>query len=138
VRVTTPIRGAVAGLETLGVRRISLLVPYLPETADLILGHFEEAGFLIDARATFGLDGDPQMNRVSRAALIEAAARVMAPASEALFISCTGLRTAGLPAVLEERLGRPILTSNGALAWHALRLGGVAETRPDQGALFAR
>ena len=60
------------------------------------------------------------------------------PVSEALFISCTGLRTARLPAILEERLGRPILTSNGALAWHALRLAGVAETRPDQGALFAR
>jgi maleate isomerase len=54
-----------------------------------------------------------------------------------VFISCTGLRTFPVVARLEERLGKPVVTSNQALAWDCLRLAGVHDRLPGRGRLFA-
>ena len=137
VPVTTPVSAAAVALQALGARRITLMAPYRPETADLVAGFFEAAGFHLDHRATFGLDGDPDMNRLSATAICSAAETTMSPGSDALFISCTGLRTAGLVADLESVLGRPVLTSNQVLAWHALRLAGIADQFAGRGRLFS-
>ena len=42
--VITPMSGLLRALETLGVTRIGLLTPYLPETADLVARHLESHG----------------------------------------------------------------------------------------------
>ena len=60
----------------------------------------------------------------------------IAEGSEALFISCTGLRTSGLIDDLEKRLGRPVVTSNQALSWASLRAAGVADRVMGQGRLM--
>jgi maleate isomerase len=108
----------------------------LPRTADLVAGHFEDEGFTIDRRATFDLGGDPEMNRVSPDVLAKGARAVDDPSSEAIFISCTGLRTAPIIAVIEKELGKPVVTSNQALAWDALRMAGVSDALPGRGRLF--
>lgn len=136
VPVTTPIEAGAEALRRLKARRISLLVPYRTETADLISDYFEADGFIIDRKATFSLDGDPEMNRVAADCLIEAGERICDPASDALFISCTGLLTAPVVARLEAALGRPVVTSNQALAWHALRLAGIGDAVAGRGVLF--
>jgi len=136
IAVTTPIEAGAEALSQLGCRRISLLAPYRPETADLVAKFFEDQGFAIDAKATFDLDGDPDMNRVTAEDLIAAAKRIVHADSDALFISCTGLRTAPVVAAIEEAIGKPVVTSNQALAWHALRLGNIGDRVPGKGRLF--
>jgi maleate isomerase len=136
IAVVTPIEAGGKGLKRLGARRISLLVPYLPRTADLVADYFESEGFTINRRATFDLGGDPEMNRVSPGVLAKGAAAVDDPASEAIFISCTGLRTAPIVEAIEKELGKPVVTSNQALAWEALRVAGVGEALPGRGRLF--
>jgi len=37
---------------------------------------------------------------------------------------------------LEAELGKPVISSNYAMAWHALRLAGVDEKQPELGRLF--
>jgi maleate isomerase len=136
IHVTTPIEAGCEGLNRLGARRITLIVPYLVKTANLVSGFFEEQGLEILRRATVGLDGDPDMNRLSAEVLIEAALATDSAASDAVFISCTGLRTAPVIAQLERRLRKPVVTSNQALAWRALRLTGVDDRLPGRGSLF--
>lgn len=48
--------------------------------------------------------------------------------AEALFISCTALRTVGLVETLEANLGKPVVTSNQTMFWHALRLAGYSRS----------
>jgi maleate isomerase len=134
--VTTPIRAGVTALRQLSVQRISLLVPYLIPTAQLVVEFFENEGFAIERRATFDLSGDHQMNLLSPEALIRGAMQVDTPRSEAVFISCTGLRTRHVIAEAERRLGKPIVTSNQALAWHSLRLAGLEDQLAGRGKLF--
>jgi len=60
----------------------------------------------------------------------------MAPQSDALFISCTAVRAAGVAAEIEAAIGKPVVTSNLATAWACLRLCGDAAARPDLGRLM--
>jgi maleate isomerase len=74
---------------------------------------------------------------VTEASFIDAAMRLTdAPEVEALFISCTALRTAGLVGRLEDCMGRPVITSNQALCWDSQRLAGDTRVLADAGRLF--
>lgn len=136
VPVITPIGAARDALARFGARRISLLMPYMMETAQMVAGVFAEAGFGLDRVATFDVGGDPEMNRMSPEAIIAAARETCAPGSDALFISCTGMRTRPVIESLEAELGRPVLTSNQVMAWGALRAAGIGDHLPGQGRLF--
>lgn len=136
IHVTTPIEAGAKGLRALGANRISLLTPYRPETADLVADYFERDGFEILSRATFDLDGDPDMNRVSGKALLSAARATLHTDADALFISCTGLRTSPIVQAIEDALRLPVVTSNQALAWDSLRVCGDRRKAQGQGRLF--
>lgn len=137
VPVVTPLEAAVRGLRALGARRLSILAPYHRDACELVAGHFEAAGFALDRCATFDLDGDGQMNRLSPKALKDGAAAARDPASDALFISCTGLRTSGIVEDLERSFGVPVVTSNQATSWACLAHAGALKPGRGEGRLFA-
>jgi maleate isomerase len=58
-------------------------------------------------------------------------------AADICFISCTAIRSAGVIEQIEATLGIPVVTSNQALAWYALRRLGIEDDRPGFGRLFA-
>ena len=135
--VATPIEAAVEALRLLKCPRLSLLVPYLISTTQMVADYFETAGFQLDRIATFDLGGDPDMNRVDAECIYEAGIALCDKQSDALFISCTGWRTFAVIDRLEKALGRPVVSSNQALAWKALRSAGVTSKVFGQGRLFA-
>jgi maleate isomerase len=137
-KVSTPIEAGAKALRALKVKRVSLLTPYRVETASLISRYFLEAGFAIDRCATFGLDGDIQMNRVSGDSLVAAASACLSESSDALFISCTGLHTSTFIDRIEQTLQRPVVTSNQAIAWDCLRQSGLSDRVDGKGLLFAQ
>ena len=55
---------------------------------------------------------------------------------DAVFVSCTSLRVAERIEALEAKLGKPVTSSNHALAWHSLRLAGYAAPLPGFGRLM--
>lgn len=138
VPVHTPIEAGAKALDALGTRRIALLAPYLEPAGDLIAGFFEGQGIEVLSRATFALDGDRQMNRVTTECLIEAGRQCLAatPEAQALFISCTGLATANVVEAIEAATDKPVVTSNQALAWDVLRGCGNASKLQGRGRLF--
>lgn len=139
IPISTPIEAGLAALRKLGASRIALLTPYRPATADLVANFFVENGLSIEARLTLALTGDLDMNRVSADCLIDAARACLAqaPDSEALFISCTGLRTSPLVRRLEDEIKIPVVTSNQALAWHCLRIAGNTQKITGHGRLLS-
>ena len=102
----------------------------------MVADHFEKNDFNLDAIATFDLGGDPEMNRVSSDSLFEAGVATCAAESDALFISCTGWRTKSVIERLEQAIGKPVVTSNQALAWSALRKANVNSKAKGLGRLF--
>jgi maleate isomerase len=118
----TPAAAAEAALRHLRVRRLSILTPYVTQLNEMIAEHFTRAGFEISTIAGFELRRDIDMNRLPPLAIIEAASQVCDPATDALFIPCTSMRTTTVIDEIESIIGRPVVTSNQALVW---RLAGL-------------
>ncbi len=134
--VVTPTAAAVSGFKALGAKRISVLKPYTLETSRPMADYFQALGFDIARFTCLGLTDDREMARISPAEIVAFAKEATAPDSEALFISCTAVRAAGVAAEIEAAIGKPVVTSNLATAWACLRLCGEDAARPELGRLM--
>jgi maleate isomerase len=128
VACTTPMAAAIAGLKRLGARRIALLTPYVDRINLMMRDHLEARGVEVSVMGSFNHENDNEVARID-ANSIEGAVLELGchDAVDAVFVSCTSLRVAALVETLEKRLGKPVTSSNHALAWHSLRLSGYAE-----------
>ena len=137
VACTTPITAGIAGLKKLGAKRIALLTPYVDEVNQMFRRHVEGQGIEVPVMGSFNHGNDNEVARISQAS-IKAAVRELArePGVDGVFVSCTSLRVADIAEELEAELGKPVTSSNHALAWHCLRLAGVNDSLPGLGRLF--
>lgn len=124
VTVITPISATMAGLHRIGARRISVLTPYSVETSTPMAALFQAEGFALDRFTCLGMTDDRDMARIALDEIVDLAKAAVAPGSEALFISCTAVRAAGIIGQIEAAIGVPVLSSNYAAAWNVLRLCG--------------
>lgn len=122
---TDPISAVIAGLRALGARRIGLLTPYEPPVSARMRALLESEGFEIAAFASFEQTEEAVVARIAEASTLEAI-RAMPPV-DAIFASCTNLRTFGIIEAAEAATGVPVISSNSALAWHLLRLAGIGD-----------
>ncbi len=136
IAVTTPITAAMAAFQRLGVSSVAMLTPYIDEINQSIRGFLEAREIAVVGLDSFDLVDDIAMSAIPPAAIRAAALDVDSEHAQAVFISCTALRATGIVAELEARLGKPVVTSNQAMLWHALRLGGYGEAVHGLGRLF--
>lgn len=136
VPVVTPTAASIAAFAALGMRRIALVTPYLPETTVPMVAYFERGGLDIVSAHCLGIEDDRDMARVSAQTIIDAVTDADTDDAEAIFLSCTALPSLGVIDTLEARLGKPVVTSNQAGLWQMLRHAGlVADHAP--GRIFA-
>lgn len=138
VPATTPITAAIDGCRRLDISKISLLTPYHDEVNQPIRAFIEESGIDVLSMSTFDLDSDIDVALIPTEAIIEAALEADHMDAEAIFLSCTALRAVDCLDTLEDRLGKPVLSSNQALLWRALRLAGYDEKIEGFGELMRR
>ncbi|MBS1265506.1 MAG: Arylmalonate decarboxylase [Acidimicrobiaceae bacterium] len=137
VPCTNPITAAVEAFAALGVSRIGVVTPYTADVTDRIVRHLESAGLGVVAVGSFLEPDDHVVARITEGAVADGVGVVAdAKGCEGVFVSCTSLRTFGVLADLEERLDKPVVSSNLALTWHLLRLAGVDDQVPGLGRLF--
>ncbi|MCC3304581.1 hypothetical protein [Sneathiella sp. HT1-7] len=122
VPCTNPILSAGKALRTFSAKKISILTPYDDMVNAAVADNFKTEGFDILNIEGFGLDNDIEMTGLPPAAIAEAAMQVCDPDADALFISCTAIRSSLVIEEVEQKLGKPVVTSNQALAWHCLQL----------------
>jgi maleate isomerase len=135
---TTPVTAALAAFRTLRATGVGVLTPYAPEINKGLAAYFAARGAPITAMATFDRRDDREAARISDASIEAAADRLAAtPGVDSIFVSCTSLRVAEAVEGLERRIGIPVTSSNHAMAWHCLRLGGIDDEIPSAGRLFA-
>ncbi len=139
VACTTPITAAFEAFRALEMRRIALLTPYRDDINRFIRDYIEARGIEVPVMGSFNEEDDRQAARIAIASIRDAALRLGGAAEvDGVFVSCTSLRLVEAVAGIEAELGKPVTSSNHALAWHCLRLAGVDEPRPQWGRLFER
>ena len=137
VPVSNPVSAALDGLRALGARRIALLTPY-PDRTNAVVGDYVAGqGFEIVAKGSFKQSGGPFIARIPPEDIYEAGVALGGNEVDALFVSCTALRVSSVLERIEDRIGKPVVASNQALAWDCLRRAGIDDAVPNAGRLFA-
>lgn len=131
---TTTSTAVVKALHSLDVKRVAVASPYLADVDQALARYLKECGIeVVNSNALHF----PQDHGLVPAETIRAAAEEAdVPEADAVFISCTGQKTAGFISKLEQQLGKPVVTSNQATGWHALQMLGIEPRLPGRGRLF--
>lgn len=137
-QVITPLSAAVAACRAIGVRRLSILTPYIAEVNHALAAQFAAQGFAPVNVAGMNIQSDVDAAGVSADALLKAARMHLDKSADALFVSCTALRAAPLVGRMEKAFGIPVLSSNQTLAWAVLRALGCDAKVAGFGRLLAR
>ena len=114
------------------------LSPYTAPVQGREIAFLEHLGLEVVGDAALGIDTNDEMARLTPEQLADWALGHRDAAADGYFLSCTALRTAELIAPLEAGFGRPVVTSNQVMVWHALRSAGWAGRARCWGRLMGR
>lgn len=133
---TTLVSGAVAALRAVGARRIAVATPYIDEINSLEQAFLEREGFEIVALGGLQVVDGEAMGRIAPGYIRDFALSLDRPEADAIFVSCSAIRTIDVLQEIEDRAGKPVVSSTQAMMWHCLRLAGVKDVIPTLGSLF--
>ena len=133
---TDPLSALVDACRRRGLRRLALLSPYVaPVTASLRAALARE-GLETPVFGSFEIAEEARVALIDGPSIVAAAEALAAEGGvDALFLSCTNLRTLEVIATIETRTELPVLSSNLVLAEHLARLAhlgsvGIPDAQP--------
>ncbi|MFJ8821096.1 Asp/Glu racemase [Streptomyces sp. NPDC102467] len=113
--------GAVVdALRAVGARRVAVVHPYQEPVDRLLAAYLTASGFDVVALTALGLDTVEDVYTVQEQQVVDTVVRGDHAQADAVFISCTTLPTYDALPLLEERLGKPVISANQATAWALL------------------
>lgn len=98
--------------------KIAVATPYSERLTMSLVSFIEAAGYEVVSAHYLALSND--IGSVSRETIADLVRQASRPEADAVFLSCTALRTYGIVANLEEEIDLPVLTSNQVSFWAAL------------------
>ncbi len=110
-------------LEHLGIQKLAIATPYNQSLTDLLTSYISQSGREVVSSGY--LDTEQGIARITYDAVKRMAREVDHPDAQAIFFSCTNLRTFGVIEELERELGKPILSANQVTMWALLRMSGI-------------
>lgn len=118
-----------AAVAKLGARRVLLVTPYIEAVHAREAAFLEANGMRVVGGSCMGIDTNAEMAGISPAAIgaQARAALAAAPHADLCLVSCTAIRSGAAIGGMEAELGVPVVTSNQALAWYAMRALGLLE-----------
>ena len=137
VACTTPITAAFAAFDAFGARNIAVLTPYRDDVNQRVRSYIEGAGYNVPVFGSFNEEDDNVAARIDPESIRSAAAE----------LGCDGWRRRGVRVLHQHpagrrcragggEIGKPVTSSNHAMAWHCLRLAGVEDRQPEFGKLY--
>tara|TARA_B110000914_G_C15433982_1_gene432829 strand:- start:183 stop:938 length:756 start_codon:yes stop_codon:yes gene_type:complete len=136
-QVTDPITAIIAACEALNAKKLAFLTPYVPEVSMQMREKLETSGRFVVAFGSFEESEDRVVAKISETSIINAIESVASQAEcDVVVVSCTSLRSTGLIAEAERRIGKPVITSNLAMAWHMMKLANLPHNPSEFGELF--
>lgn len=133
---TTTSSAVVEALRVLGVQSVAVLSPHIDDLNERLRAYLEAAGFTVAAMVGLNLRCDIEdVEPAETREIVES--QVDRPDADAVFISCTGMRTAEIIDDIEAALGKLVVTANQATLWHVGRLAGCSSAIAGGGRLLS-
>ena len=139
ITTTTAVKAA---LTALGIRRVAVATPYTREINQIEATLLQGMGFEVTAVKGYHENIGPEQFRneligcLNPADAFDIGMQVNNDKNEAIFISCTNFRAIEIIERLERYSGKPVVTSNQAAMWFALRCLGLNDRLKEYGRLF--
>ncbi|MBI4183854.1 MAG: aspartate/glutamate racemase family protein [Proteobacteria bacterium] len=127
-------------LTALRARRVFMISPYPEPVHRVEVGFLEFHGFKVVADDTFACPDEPTIRAVTSRQVAERlhGHRTVIRGCDAVFASCTALHTMDRIEEMERDLGVPVVSSNSATLWAALRQIGADTRNLGAGRLYER
>jgi maleate isomerase len=131
-----------AALDVLNVKRLAVATPYTSEINRSEMENLELRGIHVteiegyhESLAPHELKND-MIGRLLPQTAYEMGMKVNGKDNQAIFISCTNFRAIEIIESLERRTGKPVISSNQATLWYALRKLGIRDSIKGYGRLL--
>lgn len=126
IRAVTTSTAVLDAFRALGVKRIAVGTPYVDELNARLGTFLEDSGLRVVSLK--GLQITKNIDLAQPPSVVYRLAHEVDRAeADAVFLSCTNLRAAEIAGLLEDTLGKPVITSNQATVWAALRAAGIED-----------
>ncbi len=123
-------------LEAFGRKKIAIATPYIDSLNESARRYFTDAGYEVVNMKGLGIEVATNIGKNPPHISYLLGKEVVTPDTELLFLSCTGFRTMETVELLERDLGIPVISSNGASLWAAMRAHGITDQLQGYGGLF--
>ena len=135
---TTMSNAIVRGLRALGVRRVAVATAYIDEVNTRLGAYLADSDLVATTIRGLAITGVAKVAEVSTDTLVTLCESVWRaePRSEGILISCGGLLTLDAIAIVEARLGVPVVSSSPAGFWDLMRTAGRDSRVPGRGRLL--
>jgi maleate isomerase len=138
IKATTSLTAVVEALRALGIKKPAIATSYIADIDARLVDVLEKSGFQVAAIEGMGIKKSIDMGKVEPEETYRLAREVArsAPGADGILISCGNLRSFEAIEPLETDTGLPVVTSNQAGLWQALRLAGIDDRLPNLGRLL--
>jgi maleate isomerase len=138
IQALTTTTAVVEALKTFGFKNIAMATPYTSGTAAKERDFFEKVipELKVVREKNLELISNLARGRLLPFTAYQAAKEIVTPEVDGVFISCTNWRTIEIIEMLEKDVGKPVVTSNQASLWLALKKMGMSGG-PKYGQLFS-
>jgi len=133
----TTTTSVIESLKTLKVTKLSLAAPYLNEVTEIEKVFLEDSGFKVTSVNTLNLRAAIKIAKVDSDEIYRLAKETVTEDAQALFISCTGLTVLPIIDAMEKEFKIPVVSSNQATIWAALRKIHIEDKIQGYGRLFS-
>jgi maleate isomerase len=124
VTTSGALREAVA---VLGIKRLAIATPYDYVLTERLVNFLAACGVAV-TKAGY-LNSESDIMHIGYETVRDMAQTINDDTAEALFFSCTNLRTYDIVEELEQQLGKPVLSANQVTIWAMLRAAGLPMPR---------
>lgn len=128
VPAVTTSHAVVEALRSKGLKKIAIATPYVDEINVREAKFFSDNGFDVEIIKGLNIAGSFDIGQCPPTEAYKLGLEVFKeePNVDGIFISCTNFRTFEIIETLFLDIGKPVITSNQASLWMALRTGGIS------------
>ena len=130
------VTGVVSALNAVQAKKIVIGTPYLDEINAREEEFFLSKGFEILRMEGLNLETGLEFGKVTPDFWNKFSLEIDCDDADAVFLSCTGIRSLDIIEKVEAQINKPVITSNQAQMWSALRLAGINDNLRGFGRLF--
>lgn len=122
VAVTTTSTSVIEALKDLDLKKVGIITPYIDEINIKEKDFMENYGFEVVFVDGFKLLDSRMIPKITGRQILDFLEKFNLIHIDGIFISCTNLKTFNIIDCIERKYGIPVVTSNQASLWNALRI----------------